>query len=353
MDHPGFFPTPEPRPLRDLAQDLGIDPATLSDEAAATVVADVRPIDHAGTSHVTFLDNRKYAPLLAETTAAACLIAPQFAAQVPSGTIALVTAEPYRAFADALFAFYPMAAHPLIMGPMAQPDDPAIHPSASLEDGVLVEPGARIAAGAQIGRGTRIASGAVIGYRCAVGRDGFVGPNSVVTHALIGDRVTIHAGVMIGQDGFGFAMGPRGHRKVPQIGRVIIQDDVEIGANSTIDRGALKDTIIGEGTKIDNLVQIAHNVVVGRHCVMASQSGVAGSATLEDFVVMGGQTAVVGHITVGLGTQLAGGTGVTNDVAPGSRLGGRPARPLAQWGREIATLKKLTLKRGKSGASDD
>ena len=162
-----------------------------------------------------------------------------------------------------------------------------------------------------------------------VGRDCYIGPGASVTHALLGNRVVIHAGVRIGQDGFGFAMSGRGHLKVPQIGRVIIQDDVEIGANTCIDRGALKDTVIGEGTKIDNLVQIGHNAVLGRHCVIVGQAGIAGSATLEDFVVMGGQSGVVGHVRIGQGAQIAGGSHVNDDVharQPAGRDAG-PADP--------------------------
>ena len=181
----------------------------------------------------------------------------------------------------------------------------------------MIEPGAVVGAEARIGRGTRIAAGAVIGYRVTIGRDCYIGPLATVAHALVGDRVIIHSGVRIGQDGFGFAMGARGHLKVPQIGRVIIQDDVEIGANTTIDRGALKDTIIGEGTKIDNLVQIGHNVVIGRHCVIVAQVGISGSTELGDFVVMGGQSGTVGHIKIGTGAQIAGAAHPTKDVAAG------------------------------------
>ena len=194
---------------------------------------------------------------------------------------------------------------------------------------------------AEIGRGTRVAAGAVIGYRCMVGRDCYIGPGASVTHALLGNRVVIHAGVRIGQDGFGFAMGAHGHLKVPQIGRVIIQDDVEIGANTCVDRGALNDTVIGEGSKIDNLVQIGHNAVLGRHCVIVGQTGIAGSAVLEDFVVMGGQSGVVGHTRIGQGAQIAGGSHVKDDAKPGSRLIGTPARPIKDWLRENMVLQRL------------
>jgi UDP-3-O-[3-hydroxymyristoyl] glucosamine N-acyltransferase len=157
----------------------------------------------------------------------------------------------------------------------------------------------------------------------------------------VGDRVIIHAGARIGQDGFGFAMGPTGHTKVPQIGCVRIEDDVEIGANTTIDRGTLGDTKIGTGTKIDNLVQIAHNVVVGRHCVIVAQSGIAGSAELGDFVVMGAQSGILGHVKVGDGAQIAGLAHVKNDVVAGARMGGSPARPFTEWARELAAIRKL------------
>ena len=206
---------------------------------------------------------------------------------------------------------------------------------------------------AQIGRGTRIAAGAVVGFRVAIGRDCFVGPGASVTHALIGNRVIVHAGARIGQDGFGFAMGPSGHYKVRQIGRVIIQDGVEIGANTTIDRGALKDTVIGEGTKLDNLVQIAHNVVIGRHCVIAAQTGISGSTVLEDFVAMGGQCGTVGHIRIGAGAQIAAQSGISCDIPRGEVWGGYPAKPITSWKREVALLKQLVRRKGSSEKSKD
>jgi UDP-3-O-[3-hydroxymyristoyl] glucosamine N-acyltransferase len=254
---------------------------------------------------------------------------------------------PYRGFAAALALFYPDALLP--KSAMTQTGDPLVHPSAQLESGTQIEPGAVVGREAEIGRGTRIAAGAVIGYRVTIGRGCYIGPDASVTHALVGDRVILHAGVRIGQDGFGFAMGPRGHLKVPQIGRVIIQDDVEIGANSCVDRGALSDTIIGEGTKIDNLVQIGHNVVVGRHCVIVAQVGISGSTELGDFVVMGGHSGAVGHIKIGLGAQIAGAAHVKDDVPPGARMGGTPAVPLVEYGRQLAILKRLARKGGRSG----
>jgi UDP-3-O-[3-hydroxymyristoyl] glucosamine N-acyltransferase len=337
MEHPGFFKRAGPFSLERLASESG---ATLADPSRAHLEAgDIRPLVEAGPRDIAFLDNPKYLPDLASTRAVACFIQQKYADRVPESAVALISPEPYRAYAKALTLFYPDAGHPKA-GYEAAPGQAQIHPTAKLEPGVIVEAGAVIGPEAQIGEGTRIA-GAIIGYRCAIGRNCFIGPRAVVTHALIGNNVIIHAGVAIGQDGFGFAMGRAGHFKVRQIGRVIIQDWVEIGANTAIDRGALRDTVIGEGTKIDNLVQIGHNVVVGRHCILVGQTGIAGSTVLEDFVIMGGQSAAVGHITLGAGAQIAGNSGVTGSVPRGARYGGTPAKPIKQWGKEVAILKWL------------
>lgn len=339
MQHPGFYTRAGPFPLKAILDWTGDALPPAADPAME--IADIRPLEVAGPRDISFFDNAKYAAQFRATRAGACFVAERFAARAPAGTVALVTAEPYRSFARAMALFYPQAMRPLTATAQGWDGDRTIHPSALLEEGATVEPGAVIGAEARIGRGTTIAAGAVIGYRVHIGRDSFIGPGVHVTHALVGDRVILHAGVAVGQDGFGFAMGAKGHLKVPQIGRVIIQDDVEIGANSTIDRGTLSDTIIGEGTKIDNLVQVGHNVVIGRHCVIVAQCALAGSAELGDFVVMGGQAGVLGHLKVGHGAQIAGSSHVREDVPAGERWGGTPAKPVRNWFREITALKRL------------
>jgi len=228
-----------------------------------------------------------------------------------------------------------------------------IHALARLEAGVVVEPGAVIGPGAEIGAGTVVGANAVLGPEVRIGRSCAIGATATIVAALIGDRVIIHPGAHIGQDGFGFALGPRGHLKVPQVGRVIIQDDVEIGAGVTIDRGANRDTMIGEGAKIDNLVQIGHNVVIGRHAILVAQSGVSGSSVIGDFAALGGQAGVAGHLKVGAGAQVAAAAGVMTDIPAGQRWAGAPAKPVREFFREVATLRRLAAAKGDGAGESD
>jgi UDP-3-O-[3-hydroxymyristoyl] glucosamine N-acyltransferase len=339
MKHAGFFHRAGPFPLSIIAQKIG---ATLVDKKDDNIlIEDVRTLREAGSADLAFLDNRKYISHLAGSKARACILSAKYSASAPDNMASLVTPEPYVAFARALALFYPDALRSKAAVAAAEQNGNLIHPSADIDETAVIEPGAVVCQEAVIGPRTVVAANAVIGFRVVIGADSYIGAGASVTHALIGDRVILHAGVRIGQDGFGFAMSAKGHVKVPQIGSVIIGDDVEIGANSTIDRGSLSDTIVGEGTKIDNLVQIAHNVVIGRHCVIVAQSGVAGSSRLGDFVVMGAHSGVLGHVNVGNGTQIAGMTHIKDDVGPGMKMGGTPARPFNDWAREVAVLKRL------------
>ncbi|GAB4354531.1 MAG: UDP-3-O-(3-hydroxymyristoyl)glucosamine N-acyltransferase [Oricola sp.] len=279
------------------------------------------------------------------SVAAAVLCAEDCLESLPEGPVRIAVAHPQAAFARIGRYLYPDAIGP---GRVSAEDgyrpeypDARVSRRADLEDGVIVEAGAAIGDYAAVGRNTVIGANAVIADHCQIGRECRIGPGSAVQYTLVGNDVLIHGGVQIGQDGFGFFPGAAGLEKMPQLGRVIIQDRVEIGANSTVDRGTLGDTVIGEGTKIDNLVQIAHNVTVGRNCVIAGHVGLSGSVTLGDGCMLGGRVGIADHVKVGSNVQIAASSGVMNDIPDGERWAGTPAQPFKEFFRQTAKLRKL------------
>jgi UDP-3-O-[3-hydroxymyristoyl] glucosamine N-acyltransferase len=299
------------------------------------------PLQTAGPNEVSFLDNRRYASALDRTLAGAVIVHPEMAARVPAATVAILTSEPYAGWARVAALFYPVP-----------PVSPGIHPSAIVARGALVDPSAEVGplsvieSGAEIGPGCRIGPCANIGAGVIIGRDCRIGAHVSLSHALLGARVYVYPGARIGQEGFGFASTKDGFLSVPQLGRVILEDDVEVGANTTIDRGSSRDTVIGAGSRLDNLVQIGHNVILGRCCVIVAQVGISGSTVLEDFVRVGGQAAMAGHLRIGQGAEIGAQAGVISDLAPGAKVLGSPAQPKKDFFRQIATLKKMAKGEG-------
>jgi UDP-3-O-[3-hydroxymyristoyl] glucosamine N-acyltransferase len=339
MADPRFFRLAGPFRAAELAGLIG---AALGDGGDPDLeIRDIGSLDDAGPGMLSFLDNRKYLDSFAHSRAAACIVDPRFADRAPDGMTLLLTQSPYKAYARAAAAFYPP--EPLAPGIAASA---VVDPTAQTGAGCQIEPGAVIGAGVVIGERCRIGANAVIGSAVRIGNDTDIGENASLTHCDVGDRTLIHPGVRIGQRGFGFAIDPKGHVKVPQLGRVIIGNDVEIGANSTIDRGAGPDTVIGDGTMIDNLVQIGHNVRIGRGCIIIAQTGIAGSTVLEDYAVIAAQVGLAGHLRIGSGAQIGAQSGVMRDVAAGARIIGSPAVPAPQFFRQVAALDKLTRKKG-------
>jgi UDP-3-O-[3-hydroxymyristoyl] glucosamine N-acyltransferase len=340
MSTPHFMPASPGLTVEEIAKLTDASPQR--EAALDRRITGVAPLDRAGPRDLSFFDRATHAAEASVTDAGACLTTERLAAHVPEHVGLLLVKQPYRAFVEVASKLFPASLRPssLFEASGAVPGT-FVHRTARMEAGVRLDPGVVIGARAEIGAGTVIAAAAVIGPDVRIGRDCVIGANATITHALIGDRVIIHPGARLGQDGFGFVLGPAGHRKVPQLGRVILQDDVEIGANTTIDRGGLRDTVIGEGTKIDNLVQIGHNVTVGRHCVVVGGCGISGSVTIGDHVILGGGVGIADHLTIGEGSQLGAGSGVITDLPPGSKTFGYPAQPMRTFFREFATLKRL------------
>lgn len=341
MADPRFFNVAGPFTLGEIAEICGAELAEGGDPQK--ILHDVAPLEAAGPDDLSFFDNKRYLDSFVASGAGACIARPADADRAPPGMALLLTARPYRAYALAAQAFYPTPA-----------------PNGTIHATALID------SSAKIGKDTEVAAYTVVGERVEIGRNCVIGPNVVIdagvvvgegtrigsnaslSHCVIGKRCQIHPGARIGNRGFGFAMEPEEFLDVPQLGRVIVEDDVEIGANVTIDRGAGPDTTIGAGSKIDNLVQIGHNVRIGRQCVLVAQAGIAGSAVLEDYVAVGGQGGISGHLTLGKGAKIAAAAGVMRNVAPGEAVAGAPAMPLKEYFRLCALWQRQLKARGKS-----
>lgn len=300
----------------------------------------VAPLQAAGPHEVSFLDNRRYAAALEETSAGAVILHPDMQPRLPATAVPIVTTAPYEAWARVAALFHPVS-----------PVSPGVHASAFVAEGAFIDPTAQIGplavieVGAEIGPRCRIGPGAIIGSGVVIGPDCRIGANASLSHALLGSRVYVYPGARVGQEGFGFATTKTGFLTVPQLARVILEDDVEVGANTTIDRGSTRDTVIGAGSRLDNLVQIGHNVVLGRCCVIVAQAGIAGSTEVADFVQVGGQAGIAGHLRVGKGARIGGQSGVISDVPAGAAMFGTPADLKTAFLRQVAVLKQLARKR--------
>ncbi len=309
----------------------GVDPEQL--------VHNVAPLELAGPKQISFLHNAAYVDAFEKTQAGACVINPEMADKYTSNAALLISSNPHRSYALIAAAFYP-----------EQTFEPGVHAAAvvhvsvQMGAGCYVGPGAVIEEGVKLGKACYIAPNAVVHSYVELGDGVQVGSNATLTHCLIGNHVVIHPGACIGRPGFGFAPGGNRPVKIPQLGRVIIEDYVEVGANTCIDRGSIADTVVRSGTMIDNLVQIGHNVEVGEACIVVSQVGISGSTKIGKAVQIGGQAGLVGHIKVGDGARIAAKSGVMKNVESQSVLCGIPAEPMLEFGRKMTALKRLVRK---------
>lgn len=325
-----------PSAIGAILTDLGRSDMLAGLSDADWPVGGVAELELAGPGDLALAAHASYIEELRGTAAGAVLVTPALRDIVPAGSMAIVSDKPHLLFAEILDRLYPADTRAILVG---QRDDLG---KPLLERDVVIGANAVIGAGVEIGRGTVIGPNSVIGAGVTIGRNSVIGANCTVDCAHIGNEVVLHSGVRIGTEGFGWLDFGRSNRKVPQLGRVLIQDRVEIGANSTIDRGALGDTMIGEGTKIDNLVQIGHNCRIGRNCLIAAMSGLSGSTIVGDGVLMGGGVGTSGHLTIGAGSVVHGRAAVTKNWPEGSKLAGAPAQDIRDFWREIAAMRKLS-----------
>lgn len=333
---PRFFRRTGPHTLAAVVDAAGVDGEVAEAPLRRMMLHRVAPLAAATGDDVSFcLNHRKHLPALIATRAAAVIVHADMKDRVPPSTVAIVVSDPLVAWSGVAALFHPQP-----------PVTPGVHPTAVIAASATIDASAEVGPFVVIGENVvvgargRIGGMAVIGDGVQIGRDVRIGTHASVSHAVVGDRVYIYPGARVGQEGFGFAMTPDGFRTVPQLGRVVIGDDVEVGANSTIDRGTLEDTVIGAGSRIDNLVQIAHNVRIGRACVIVGQAGISGSTVLEDQVVLAGQAGVAGHLRIGAGSRIGAQSGVMADLPPRSEVVGSPAQPVKSFFKEVATIRR-------------
>nr|WP_314436191.1 UDP-3-O-(3-hydroxymyristoyl)glucosamine N-acyltransferase [uncultured Brevundimonas sp.] len=321
-----FFQTLPPLTVAKLSAQIGGE-VERGGERAITSVA---PLSSADRGAIAFLGDRKFAAALAQTQAGCVIVPPEAVEAAPADASVIVSRTPQASWAKASLLLHRVISLDAAIAPREAAED----------DSVVIEPGVVLGRGVRIGRGTRICANTVIGPGVQIGRDCVIGSNVTIGFALIGDRVKLYAGARIGEAGFGATGTAAGVMDIPQLGRVILQDGVTVGANSCIDRGAYDDTVIGENTKIDNLVMVGHNCVIGRNCLLVANTGISGSVTVGDNVIFGGKAGIGDHITIGEGARVAAGAGVLADIPAGETWSGYPARPIRQFLRETVWLAK-------------
>tara|TARA_Y100000389_G_scaffold199225_1_gene237200 strand:- start:236 stop:1279 length:1044 start_codon:yes stop_codon:yes gene_type:complete len=340
MSDPRFFEKSGPFSLIDIANLINGD---LSCENESILIKDISTLKFARDNEITFFQDLSYKDDLAKTKARVCLIKKEHKGYAPENIDLIFSSNPYMDFTLISQHFYPNEIFPKSTSSFEKSlSNNSIDHSAVIDPTSIIEEGAVIGANVVIEKNSTISSNTVIGKGVEIGSNSFIGSNVTITHSIIGNNIIIHQGTSIGQDGFGFAMSHDGHKKIPQVGRVLIKDNVEIGANCSIDRGSIQDTVIKKGTKIDNMVHIAHNCIIGENCIIAGMVGLAGSTTLEDFVVMGAKSGAVGHITIGKGSQIAAKAGVSKTLPPGKTWAGFPIRELDLWKKDLSSIRKLS-----------
>jgi len=331
-----FHPGAGPIALSELLAKAGHDALLTDDSAKTLLIGGAAELETAHPDEIGWAGGNAYADALAGTRAGAVVISAALAEFVPADTLAIIAPSPQGVFLDIIGHLHPNATRTVFLGQHAGDDDTSF-----IEADVTLGANVVIGDNVEIGSGTFIGPNTVIGAGVTIGRNCTIGSNCTIECTHIGNNVVIQPGARIGIESFGFIDPGRTNRKVPQLGRVIVQDNVEIGANSAIDRGALGDTMIGEGTKIGNLVEISHNCWIGRNCILISFTALAGSTTLEDGVVIAGNVTSAGHLTVGAGSLVHGGTALTKSWPAGSKLAGRPAQDIKDFWREMAAIRRI------------